>query len=133
VKILITGGAGYIGSHMVRTLGEMGGHDIIVYDNLSTGHSELVLYGSLVRAELADNDTLDKLFKKEHFDAVIHFAAHIVVPESVSNPIKYYRNNFSNTLNLIDACVRHKVSGIRFINLFSLQLLLSMVLQITFR
>jgi UDP-glucose 4-epimerase len=109
VKILITGGAGYIGSHMVRTLGEMGGHDIIVYDNLSTGHSELVLYGSLVRADLADNDTLDKLFKKEHFDAVIHFAAHIVVPESVSNPIKYYRNNFSNTLNLIDACVRHKV------------------------
>jgi UDP-glucose 4-epimerase len=114
VKILITGGAGYIGSHMVRTLGEMGGHDIIVYDNLSTGHRELVLYGNLVEGDLADSKTLDTLFKDQQFDAVLHFAAHIVVPESLINPIKYYRNNFSNALNLIDACVTHNVNKFIF-------------------
>jgi UDP-glucose 4-epimerase len=114
MKILITGGAGYIGSHMVRTLGEMGGHDIIVYDNLSTGHRESVLYGSLVEGDLADSNTLNTLFKKEQFDAVLHFAAHIVVPESLIDPIKYYRNNFSNALNLIDACVTHNVNKFIF-------------------
>lgn len=114
MKILITGGAGYIGSHMVRTLGEMGGHDIIVYDNLSTGHRESVLYGNLVEGDLADSKTLDTLFKDEQFDAVLHFAAHIVVPESLIDPIKYYRNNFSNALNLIDACVTHNVNKFIF-------------------
>ncbi len=114
MKILITGGAGYIGSHMVKTLGEMGGHDIIVYDNLSTGHRELVLYGNLVEGDLADSKTLDTLFKNEQFDAVLHFAAHIVVPESIANPIKYYRNNFSNALNLINACVTHNVNKFIF-------------------
>ncbi len=114
MKILITGGAGYIGSHMVKTLGEMGGHDIIVYDNLSTGHRELVLYGNLVEGDLADSKTLDTLFKNEQFDAELHFAAHIVVPESIANPIKYYRNNFSNALNLINACVTHNVNKFIF-------------------
>lgn len=112
MKILVTGGAGYIGSHMVRTLGE-NGHDVVVYDNLSSGHRDSLLYGRLVVADLADRETLWILLQKEQFDAVIHFAAYIAVEESVKEPIKYYRNNFSNTLGLIEACVRNNVN--RFI------------------
>jgi len=106
MKLLVTGGAGYIGSHMVRTLGEKG-HDVVVYDNLSSGHRESLLYGRLVVADLADRETLRILLQEEKFDAVIHFAAFIAVEESVKDPIKYYRNNFSNALNLIDTCVRY--------------------------
>ena len=83
MKILVTGGAGYIGSHMVRTLGEKGGHDIVVLDNLSTGNRDSLLFGRLVVADLSDMQRLDELFRAEHFDAVVHFAAHIVVEESV--------------------------------------------------
>lgn len=106
MKILVTGGAGYIGSHMVRTLGEKG-HEIVVYDNLSTGHRESVLHGRLVVGDLADTAVLEDLIRDEQFDAVIHFAAHIVVDESVRDPLKYYRNNFCNALNLIAACAKH--------------------------
>ena len=113
MKILVTGGAGYIGSHMVRTLGEKGGHDIVVYDNLSTGNKDSLLFGRLVIGDLADMQSLDALFSTEKFDAVMHFAAHIVVEESVSNPIKYYRNNFANALNLMEMCTRYNVT--RFI------------------
>jgi len=113
LKILVTGGAGYIGSHMVRTLGEKGDYDIVVYDNLSTGHKDSLLCGRLVVGDLADAQALDALFSTERFDAVMHFAAHIVVDESVRNPIKYYRNNFVNALNLIEVCTRHHVD--RFI------------------
>jgi UDP-glucose 4-epimerase len=112
MKILVTGGAGYIGSHMVRTLGELG-HEVVAYDNLSTGFKDSVLYGTLRVADLADTASLDAMFAEEKFDAVAHFAAHIVVDESVREPIRYYRNNFVNALNLIDACVRHGVG--RFI------------------
>ncbi len=112
MKVLVTGGAGYIGSHMVRTLGEKG-HEVVIYDNLSTGYRESVLHGRLLVADLADAATLDALFVKEKFDAVAHFAAHIVVDESVREPIKYYRNNFVNALTLIETCLRHKVE--RFI------------------
>jgi UDP-glucose 4-epimerase len=113
MKILVTGGAGYIGSHMVCALGEKG-HDIVVYDNLSTGHRDSVLFGRLVVADLADTAALDDLFKAERFDAVIHFAAHIVVEESVKNPVKYYRNNFANALNLVEACLKYKVNKFIF-------------------
>jgi UDP-glucose 4-epimerase len=113
MKLLVTGGAGYIGSHMVRTLGEKG-HDIVVYDNLSSGHRESLLYGRLVVADLADRETLRILLQEEKFDAVIHFAAFIAVEESVKDPVKYYRNNFSNALNLIDTCVRHGVDKFIF-------------------
>jgi UDP-glucose 4-epimerase len=113
LKLLVTGGAGYIGSHMVRTLGE-GGHEIIVYDNLSTGFGDAALFGKLIVEDLADREKLDLLFEAERFDAVLHFAAHIVVPESVRDPIKYYRNNFSNALNLVDACVKHGVKNFIF-------------------
>jgi UDP-glucose 4-epimerase len=99
---------------MVRTLAEKGYDDIVVYDNLSTGHRESVLYGRLVTADLADVDTLEKLFEAERFDAVIHFAAHIVVDESVRKPIKYYRNNFVHALNLIETCVKHNVNTFIF-------------------
>ena len=108
MKVLVTGGAGYIGSHMVRTLGEKG-HEVVVYDNLSTGYRESVLHGRLLVADLADAATLDALFTEEKFDAVAHFAAHIVVDESVREPIKYYRNNVGNALTLIETCLRHKV------------------------
>ncbi len=113
MKVLVTGGAGYIGSHMVRTLGEKG-HEVVVYDNLSTGYRESVLHGRLLVADLADAATLDALFAKEKFDAVAHFAAHIVVDESVRAPIKYYRNNFVNALTLIETCLRHKIDKFIF-------------------
>lgn len=114
MKVLVTGGAGYIGSHMVRTLGEKTRHDIMVYDNLSTGNKDSLLYGHLTVGDLADLQTLDAVFSREKFDAVLHFAAHIVVDESVREPVKYYRNNFANALNLIDMCLRHRVNTFIF-------------------
>lgn len=113
MKILVTGGAGYIGSHMVRTLGEKG-HDMVILDNLSTGFREAVLHGRLVVADLADSAMLDELFHAEKFDAVVHFAAYIVVDESVREPARYYRNNFVNTLNLIETCLRQGVDKFIF-------------------
>jgi len=100
-KIFVTGGAGYIGSHVVKLLGERG-YEILTYDNLSTGHEWAVLYGKLVKADLGDKETLRKVFEEFKPDAVIHFAAYIVVPESVRNPLKYYRNNVANTINLLE-------------------------------
>jgi UDP-glucose 4-epimerase len=113
MKILVTGGAGYIGSHMVRTLGEKG-HEVVVLDNLSSGFRESILHGRLVVADLADSAMLDELFRREKFDAVAHFAACIVVDESVREPAKYYRNNFVNALNLIEACIRYGVDKFIF-------------------
>ena len=112
MKILITGGAGYIGSHIVKALGEKG-HDIVVFDNLSYGHKWAVLYGSLIKGDLADKGLLKAVFKEEGFDAVIHLAAFVVVDESIREPMKYYRNNFVNTINLIETCIEHNVK--RFI------------------
>lgn len=101
MRVLVTGGAGYIGSHMVKLLGERS-IDTLTYDNLSTGNKWAVLHGDLVVADLADKDTLRGVVKAFRPDAVIHFAASIVVPESVKDPLKYYRNNTANTLNLIE-------------------------------
>ena len=112
MKVLVTGGAGYIGSHIVKALGEKG-HDIVVYDNLSYGHEWAVLYGRLIKGDLADKELLDTTFKSEGFDAVMHLAAFVIVEESVREPLKYYRNNFVNTLNLIELCIKHSVK--RFI------------------
>ncbi len=102
MKILVTGGAGYIGSHVVRALGEAG-HDLLIYDNLSTGHEWAVLHGRLVRGDLADRPFIAETLKGFNPEAVIHFAASIQVEESVREPLAYYRNNVINTLNLLEA------------------------------
>lgn len=100
MKVLVTGGAGYIGSHVVKMLGEAG-YDILTYDNLSTGHRWAVLYGKLVVGDLSDSELLRKVLHDFKPDVVMHFAASIIVPESVREPVKYYTNNTMNTLNLL--------------------------------
>jgi UDP-glucose 4-epimerase len=112
-SILVVGGAGYIGSHMVKYLARAG-HHVVVLDNLSTGHADAVRYGELVVGDMADTELLDRLFHSHRFDAVMHFAAFSLVGESVSDPGKYYRNNVANTLNLLDAMVRHQVKHFVF-------------------
>ncbi|MGE5526455.1 MAG: UDP-glucose 4-epimerase GalE [Rhodospirillaceae bacterium] len=112
MKVLVVGGAGYIGSHMVLTLLE-GGHEVIVLDDLSSGHEEALLGGELIAGSLEDAELLDRLLDDRKPDAVMHFASYIQVGESVAQPAKYYRNNFVNTINLLDAMVRHRV--LRFI------------------
>ena len=108
MKIFVTGGAGYIGSHVVKALGQQG-HDILVFDNLSTGHDWAVLYGRLVKGELGDRAAIQDTMKSFSPDAVIHFAASIQVEESVKDPLKYYRNNVANTLNLLDVLMANGV------------------------
>jgi UDP-glucose 4-epimerase len=108
MKILVTGGAGYIGSHVVNALGECG-HDIIVYDNLSTGHEWAVLCGKLEVGDLYDSPRLNAVMNVFRPDAVMHFAASIQVEESVRKPLKYYRNNVANTLNLVEAMDRNGI------------------------
>lgn len=113
MKILVTGGAGYIGSHIVKTLGEKG-YDIVIFDNLSYGHEWAVLYGKLIKGDLDDKKLLDSVFEDEKFDAVIHMAAFVVVDESIREPLKYYRNNFVNALSLIEICLKHNVNKFIF-------------------
>ena len=113
MSILVTGGAGYIGSHVVSLLGAAG-EDIIVFDNLTTGKKENILYGKLVVGDLNDPTAIEKLFTENKIDAVLHFAGSIVVPESVENPALYYQNNTENSLNLIKACIKHKTKKFIF-------------------
>lgn len=113
MNVLVTGGAGYIGSHVVRQLGAAG-HSIVVFDNLSTGYRWAVTCGELVVGDLADEAAIADVFARYQFDAVLHFAANIVVPESVANPLKYYRNNTRNTLNLLKVVEQHQVPYIVF-------------------
>lgn len=108
MKILIVGGAGYIGSHMVKMLLEHG-HRVIVYDNLSSGYRDAVLGGTFIKGDLADKDKLDDVFARLMPEAVMHFASHIQVGESMLYPSKYYLNNFTNTLNLLDTMVKYQV------------------------
>lgn len=112
-NILVTGGAGYIGSHVVRDLGEQGYHPI-VFDNLSTGNKDAVLYGTFIKGDLKDRADLIEVIKTYKIKSVIHFAAFIVVEESVSLPLKYYQNNFMNSHNLITTCIEQKVENFVF-------------------
>jgi len=113
VKVLVVGGAGYIGSHMVKMLAS-DGYDVVVLDNLSTGFRESVKYGTLIIGDLADVNLLENIFIEHKFDGVMHFAANSLVGESMQNPSKYYRNNVSNTQNLLDVMVRHHVKHFIF-------------------
>lgn len=111
-KILVVGGAGYIGSHMVKDLLDAG-YGVITLDDLSTGHRELVTGGEFIEGGLGDQVLLDKLFSTHKISAVMHFAAFSLVGESVEEPLKYYRNNMAATAELLDSMIRHNVK--RFI------------------
>ena len=106
MKILVTGGAGYIGSHVISLLGKVS-TDIIILDNLSTGRRENILHGELIVGDLGDQELLDKIFSTNKIDAVLNFAGSIVVPESVTNPTLYYQNNTENTFKLIKTCLKY--------------------------
>jgi UDP-glucose 4-epimerase len=101
-KILVVGGAGYIGSHVVKALGAKG-YDVATVDNLSTGFRDAVLYGRFYKCDLLDKDCLKDIIAREKPDAVMHFAALIIVPESVEEPLLYYNNNITGTINLLNA------------------------------
>ena len=105
LKILVVGGAGYIGSHMVQRLGDEGAQ-VTTLDNLVSGHRDAVLGGEFVAGDMADRALLDSLMAVRKFDAVMHFASYIEVGESVRLPAKYYRNNVANTLTLLEAMQR---------------------------
>ena len=111
--ILITGGAGYIGSHTARQLGEAG-ERLITLDNLSTGFRQAVLYGELVVGDTGDREHVSQILREHDIDTVLHFAAHTIVPESVENPLKYYRNNTCNTRNLLECCAEAGVKHFVF-------------------
>jgi UDP-glucose 4-epimerase len=112
-KILVTGGAGYIGSHTVKKLGEAG-YEIVIYDNLSTGSAAAILYGELCKGELNNKEHLSQVFEQHNFDAVIHFAASISVPESLEQPLDYYANNTSNVINVLQCCKNFNVNQFVF-------------------
>ncbi len=111
-KVLVVGGAGYIGSHMVKDLLDEG-YGVVTLDDLSTGHRELVPGGEFIEGRLGDQVLLEKLFSTHKISAVMHFAAFSLVGESVEKPLKYYRNNMAATAELLDSMIRHNVK--RFI------------------
>ncbi len=113
MRILIVGGAGYIGSHMVKQLAKAG-NDVITLDNLSYGYRDAVKYGEFIEGDLGDNTVLDSVFKSGDIEAVMHFAGFIQVGESVLKPSMYYHNNVVNTHTLLDAMLRHDVKNFIF-------------------
>lgn len=113
MRVLVTGGAGYIGSHTAKALAQSG-HEVIVLDNLATGHRAAVKWGPFVEGELGDKDLLTKIFKERHIQAVLHFGASLLVGESVKNPQKYFWNNVVNTLLLLDVMKACSVKPIVF-------------------
>ena len=106
--VLVLGGAGYIGSHMVKTLLEAG-HHVVTFDDLSTGYRDAIVGGTFEQGNLSDPARLDEVFRRHRIDVAMHFASFIQVGESVGKPAKYYRNNFVNTLNLLDCMIEHGV------------------------
>jgi UDP-glucose 4-epimerase len=111
--ILVTGGAGYIGSHVVRQLGEAG-EQVVVIDNLSKGFRRAVTAGDLIVGDVGDNELVSRLLAEHQVDTVMHFAAHTVVPESVALPLKYYGNNTCSTRSLLQACIENQVKNFVF-------------------
>jgi UDP-glucose 4-epimerase len=112
-SILVTGGAGYIGSHTVLQL-RAGGEQVVVLDDLSTGFRQAVLDTPLVVGKVGDRDLVLEILRTHGVDTVLHFAAHTIVPESVSNPLKYYGNNTCSTRNLLECCVEAGVRNFVF-------------------
>ena len=112
-KILVTGGAGYIGSHACKELSKRG-YQPVVFDNLVYGHEEAVKWGPLYKGDLFDTELLKSVIKKEKIEAVLHFAAYAYVGESVKDPMKYYRNNVMGTLHLLQACVDEGITQFIF-------------------
>jgi UDP-glucose 4-epimerase len=108
MRVLVVGGAGYIGSHMCKTLADAG-HEVTTCDNLSTGHRDAVRWGEFAHCSLGDSDALNQVFARRRFDAVMHFAANSIVAESVSDPLGYYRNNVAATVMLLETMRRHEV------------------------
>jgi UDP-glucose-4-epimerase GalE len=113
MRVLVTGGAGYIGSHCVRLLLSRG-HEVVVFDNLSMGHRQSVPAETLIVGDLKDLDHLDHVLVINRIEAVMHFAANAAVGESVVNPAKYYQNNLVNSLNLLERMRRHGIGRIVF-------------------
>lgn len=113
MRVLVTGGAGYIGSHAVRLL-ERAGNDVWVYDNLSLGHRAAVPSGRLIEGELVDRARLIEVLSAHKIEAVMHFAAFAAVGESVVDPAKYYQNNVVSSLNLLEAMRASRVTRIVF-------------------
>lgn len=111
MPILVTGGAGYIGSHVVKQLGDSGFSHIVTLDNLSKGFRDAVLHGELVEGDTGDQALVSELLRKHGIEAVMHFAAHTVVPESVSNPLKYYANNTCCSRSLLECC---QAAGVKY-------------------
>ncbi len=113
LSLLVCGGAGYIGSHMARMIAEAG-HDVTIFDNLSTGHAEALKWGKFIKGDLRNPHEVDAAFKDNKFDAVFHFSGLIVVSESVEKPYEYYDNNVTGTLNLLQAMRRYDVDKFVF-------------------
>ena len=112
-SILVTGGAGYIGSHVVRQLGEAG-EQIVVIDNLCKGFRQAVTAGDLIVGDVGDFDLVSRLLAEHQVDTVMHFAAHISVAESMALPLKYYGNNTCSTRSLLQACIENQVKNFVF-------------------
>ncbi|MCK4555865.1 MAG: UDP-glucose 4-epimerase, partial [Candidatus Aminicenantes bacterium] len=113
MKVLVTGGAGYIGSHTVKELFKKG-YEVVVFDNFSTGRKELLVGGELIEGDLMDKDSIEDALKRGNFGAVLHFASLIQVGESYADPQKYYTHNLVSSLNLLDAMLKAKVKAFIF-------------------
>jgi UDP-glucose 4-epimerase len=112
-SILVTGGAGYIGSHVVRQLGEAA-EKVIVLDNLGRGFRQAVTAGELIVGDVGDSALVSRLVAEHRIETVMHFAAHTIVPESVAEPLKYYGNNTCSTRALLQVCLEHQVKHFVF-------------------
>ena len=113
MKVLVTGGAGYIGSHTCKALSRAG-HEPVVFDNLSTGHRRFVRWGDFIHGDITDTAALGEALRTSGAEAVIHFAASAYVGESMRAPRRYYRNNVVGTLSLLDAMAAHGVQRLIF-------------------